>query len=207
MKKHFQSFTKFLLNVIISTILVSVPCIFLFEWIGSKEIVDWREILFIAIGCSVALAATSIFLGRRKANSKIKDILNSITVIATISTIMYGGFCLMEWIFPLYKSNGFTDRWEEWLSMSVSLTVFFHIQDNYRKKKNNENVLVVATGCNTVAEAEKLCAMLESNDIKAMIVEKENPMYIKNDSQVAVQVQVMNKDLQRAKELLRKAEK
>ena len=88
--------------------------------------------------------------------------------------------------------------------MSVSLTVFFHIQDNYRKKKNNENVLVVATGCNTVAEAEKLCAMLESNDIKAMVVEKENPMYIKNDSQVAVQVQVMNKDLQRAKELLRK---
>ena len=58
-----------------------------------------------------------------------------------------------------------------------------------------------------MAEAEKLCAMLESNDIKAMVVEKENPMYIKNDSQVAVQVQVMNKDLQRAKELLRKTEK
>ena len=49
--------------------------------------------------------------------------------------------------------------------------------------------------------AEGICNKLESNGIKAMIVDKDSPVYIKgNDS--PVQIQVCRKDLEEANAII-----
>ena len=102
------------------------------------------------------------------------------------------------------KDNGFTGNWVQWLCMSFSLTIFFYFQEKRKEQsKKNENNLVVVAECSDNSEAETIRKTLESNDIKAMSVEKENPMYIKNANKATVQVQVLNKDLQKAKELIK----
>ena len=61
--------------------------------------------------------------------------------------------------------------------------------------------LKVAAECIDKAGAEAICKMLEANDIKAMIVDKDSPVYIKgNDS--PVQIQVCRKDLEEANAII-----
>ena len=47
--------------------------------------------------------------------------------------------------------------------------------------------------------AEGICNKLESNGIKAMIVEKDSPVYIKGNGSP---VQVCRKDLEKSKEII-----
>ena len=48
--------------------------------------------------------------------------------------------------------------------------------------------------------AEDICNRLESNGVKAMIVEKGSPVYIKGNGS-PVQIQVCRKDLQKAQDI------
>ena len=68
--------------------------------------------------------------------------------------------------------------------------------------KNEKNLVVVAE-CNDMTEAGKICAMLEEKGIKALVADKKSPMYITNESNAKVQVQVMGYDLEKAKELIK----
>ncbi|MEE0236486.1 MAG: DUF2007 domain-containing protein [Bacteroidales bacterium] len=63
--------------------------------------------------------------------------------------------------------------------------------------------LKVAAECIDKAGAEAICKMLEANGIKAMVVEKNSPVYTENASLIApVQVQVDHKDLKKAEKLI-----
>ena len=77
---------------------------------------------------------------------------------------------------------------------------------NNRDKRNrllNDKLMVVAAECQKLVEAEKMCAMLEENGIKAMIADNNSPMYIKNEGKNLIQVQVMQIDLEKAKDLIK----
>ncbi len=187
---------------LILTLIVCIPCFYLFELIGNKR--DWLDILLTGAASSVVFIAATILLKRLKGCSIIKEIVKGAATIVTSTTLIYAGFTLLEYIFPMSKDNGFTGDWVQWLCMSFSLTIFFYFQEKRKEQsKKNENNLVVVAECYDNSEAETIRKTLESNDIKAMSVEKENPMYIKNANKATVQVQVLNKDLQKAKELIK----
>ena len=191
----------FIIDSIIALI-VSVPCIFFFDWISKKGIFDWLDILFIAGGVSVVFIILNMLFARCKKCIKIRIIANTLTTIAIISTIMFGGFTLLEWLFPT-TAKGFCGDWAHWITISISMTTFFHLQERRKKKiLKNENTLVVAAECDNAAEAAKMCATLDKNGIKAMMVEKGSSMFINNTAEAPMQIQVLGKELQRAKELI-----
>lgn len=197
MKKTLNSFIDLIL-----TLIVCIPFFYLFEWIGYRR--DWLDILLTGAASSVVFIAATILLKRLKGCSIIKEIVKGAATIVTSTTLIYAGFTLFEYIFPMSKDNGFTGNWVQWLCMSFSLTIFFYFQEKRKEqsKKNGNNLAVVAEYSN-MTEAEATCRTLEINDIKAMSVEKGNPMYIPNSNNVAVQVQVLSKDIQKAKELIK----
>ena len=91
-----------------------------------------------------------------------------------------------------------------WLSFALAVALFDElIKKNQEKKtQEDENALVVAAECEDMQTAEGICNKLESNGIKAMIVEKDSPVYIKvNDS--PVQIQVCRKDLAEANKTIK----
>ena len=72
-----------------------------------------------------------------------------------------------------------------------------------RLKKANRYSLVVAAECTDTESADTICRMLEANGIKAMVVEKNSTIYIKDSSLMApVQVQVCGVDLEKAVKLI-----
>lgn len=197
MKKTLNSFIDLIL-----TLIVCIPFFYLFEWIGYRR--DWLDILLTGAASSVVFIAATILLKRLKGCSIIKEIVKGAATIVTSTTVIYGGLTLLEYIFPINKDKGFTGDWVQWLCISFSLTIFFYFQDKRKEqsKKNGNNLAVVAEYSN-MTEAEATCRTLEINNIKAMSVEKGNPMYIPNSNNVAVQVQVLSKDIQKAKELIK----
>ena len=187
---------------LILTLIVCIPCFYLFEWIGNKR--DWLDILLTGAGSSVIFIIATILIGRLKGCSTIKKIIKGAATIVTSTTVIYAGLTLLEYIFPINKDKGFTGDWVQWLCMSFSLTIFFYFQEKRKEQnKRNENNLVVVAECSDNSEAENIRKTLENNNIKAMSVEKGNPMYIPNSNNVAVQVQVLSKDIQKAKELIK----
>ena len=193
---------KYFLIDSITALIISVPCIFLFDWVGKKEIFNWLDIMLIACGVSIILIITNFILAQRNKCKKTKEIISTFATVATISTIMFGGFTLLEWLFPT-TGSGFTSDWAHWFTLSISLSIFFHRQEKRKVQSlKSENTLVVAAECGTTAEAEKICAMLDDNGIKAMTVKRENIMFINNGTEAAIQIQVLEKELKKAKELV-----
>ena len=144
-----------------------------------------------------------ILIGRRKKDTKIAGILNTMAILALASTVIYGVFMILEWLFPDNAESGFTGNWVQWFPVSISLSAYLYLQERRRAQKyKNPNDLVVAAECREKAEAETICAMLEEKGIKAMVVEKGNPMFIDNNC-TGVQVQVMGKEQQKAKQLIK----
>lgn len=90
--------------------------------------------------------------------------------------------------------------------LTAGIFVFFFVQ-RLIKQKNIEKAsrynLVVAADCTDKSSAETICNMLEANGIKAIVVEKNSPIYIRNASLIApVQVQVCKNDLEIAVKLI-----
>ena len=67
--------------------------------------------------------------------------------------------------------------------------------------KEDEDALVIAAECEDMQTAEEICNKFESNGVKAMIVEKDSPVYIKGNGS-HVQIQVCRKDLEKSKEII-----
>ena len=185
-------------------LLISVPCFFLCDMIGEKGVIDWLDIQLGLAGASLILLIAYIVIARRCKESKGAKIVGTMTIVAIATTFIFGAFMLLEWLFPDNAENGFTDNWVQWFPTSISIATFLHLQERRRAEKyRNENDLVVAAECRDKAEAEAVCVMLEEKGIKAITVEKENPMYIKSESGAPVQIQVMGKDLQSAKKIIK----
>ena len=193
---------NFLIDFAIS-FLISLPCHFVCDMVGEKGIVDWLDILLGIAGASLLLLFANILLARRNKEARITKVVNTMTLIAIVATVIYGVFMILEWLFPKNADTTFTGNWVQWFPVSISLASFLHLQDR-RRAQSYKNVkdLVVAAGCQEDAEAERMCAVLEEKGIKAMTVEKGSPMYIDSANDAPLQIQVMGKDLQSAKKVL-----
>ena len=185
-------------------LLISLPCYFICDMIGNKGIIDWLDIQLGLAGVSLLLLIAYIQVGRRNRKTKAAKIVGTMTIVSITATIVYGVFMLLEWWFPDKADSGFTGNWVQWLPVSISIAVFLHLQERRRMQScKNANDLVVAAEYQEKAEAETICAMLEEKGIKAMTVEKGSPMYINCESSAPLQVQVMGKDLQIAKKIIK----
>ncbi len=193
----------FLIDFIIS-LLIAAPFAFLCDWTGKKGSVDWLDMQLALSGFAVIVLIAKRLLARRDRAAKITAFVNSAAIVALASTVIYGVFMILEWLFPGDNAGSFTGNWVQWFPVSISLATFLHIQERRRTKKyRNANDLAVAAECEDVTEADEVCAVLEAQGIKAMAVEKGNPMYIDSCSDAPLQVQVMGKDLQSAKKVLK----
>ena len=192
----------FLIDFAVS-LLISLPCFFLCDYLNQEGAIDWLDIQIALSSFAIIALIAYILIGRRKKDTKIAGILNTMAILALASTVIYGVFMILEWLFPDNAENGFTGNWVQWFPVSISIATFLHLQERRRAEKyRNENDLVVAAECRDKAEAEALCAMLEEKGIKAMAVEKGNAMYIDSAKGLPVQVQVMGKDLQSAQRII-----
>ena len=184
--------------------IVIIPCIFLFGWICDKSNLDWFDVLFISGGISGLMICLYMCLGKWNKKAKITRIAKALTILATSSTILFCGHALLYWIFSTIAKSSFTTDWRSWIVQSVSLSVFFYIWDKFnRRALKNEKDLVVAVDCKEKNEAEAICTKLNDNGIGAVVIEKGSPMYINNDNDTSLQVQVMGKELQKAKQLIK----
>ena len=192
----------FLIDFAIS-LLISLPCFFLCDYLSQEGVIDWLDIQIALSSFAIIALIAYILIGRRKKDTKIAGILNTVAILALASTVIYGVFMILEWLFPDNAESGFTGNWVQWFPVSISIATFLHLQERRRAEKyRNENDLVVAAECRDKAEAEALCATLEGKGIKAMAVEKGNAMYIDSAKGLPVQVQVMGKDLQSAQRII-----
>lgn len=194
---------KYFLIDLAICLLISLPCFFLCDYLSQEGVIDWLDIQIALSSFAIIALIAYILIGRRKKDTKIAGILNTVAILALASTVIYGVFMILEWLFPDNAENDFTGNWVQWFPASISIATFLHLQERRRAEKyRNENDLVVAAECRDKAEAEALCAMLEEKGIKAMAVEKGNAMYIDSAKGLPVQVQVMGKDLQSAQRII-----
>ena len=185
-------------------LLISLPCFFLCDMIDNKQMVDWLDLQLGLGGVSIVLLVAYLLFARRNKESKGAIIVNTMTIIAIVATFVYGAFMLLEWLFPDNADSDFTGNWVQWFPVSISLSVFLYLQERRRAQNyKNDNDLVVVAECQDKVEGETICAMLEEKGIKAMIVEKESPMYINSGNGAPVQVQVMGKDLPYAQKVIK----
>ena len=186
------------------SLLISLPCFFLCDMIEKKEVVDWFDLQLGLGGVAFLLLVAYLLFARHNKESKGVKILKTMTIIAIVATIIYGVFMLLEWLFPDNADSSFTGNWEQWFPVSISMSVFLFMQNKRSTQSyKNDNDLVVAAECEDKSSAETICAMLDENGIKAMAVEKENPMYINSGNGAPVQVQVMGKDLPYAQNVIK----
>ena len=190
---------NFILSIVICTV-ISIPLLLLFKRVGQRNNIDWLDVFLIMTATSAILFVISKLLQRKNPNKSIKEI----TVFVTTATILFATFTLFEWIFDLVSDTRFVYDWGQKLTLSISLTIFENLNSWYRRNNLfSSKELVVATACQELSEAEKVCTMLEENGIKAMLADKNSAMYIKNEDANLIQVQVMQIDLEKAKDLIK----
>ena len=187
--------------------LVYVVASFLFDWLFDligEEKVSWRSTVVACTFTTAAIIIVDILNSRKKGVDRSDDIIKICRRILTTTTYMFCGMLLVEWLIQkLFSDKDFSLGLVHWLSFALAVALFDELikKNKERKTKEDENALVIAAECKDMQTAEGLCNKLESNGIKAMIVEKDSPIYIKgNDS--PVQIQVCRKDLEKSKEII-----
>ena len=188
-------------------LLVYFAASFLFDWLFDligEEKVSWRSMVVACTFTTAAIIIVDIINNRKKGVDRSDDIIKICRRILTTTTIMFCGSLVIEWLIQrLFSDKDFSLGLVHWLSFALAVALFDELVKKYkeRKTKEDENALVIAAECKDMQTAEGICNKLESNGIKAMIVEKDSPIYIKgNDS--PVQIQVCRKDLEKSKEII-----
>ena len=187
--------------------LVYVVASFLFDWLFDligEEKVSWRSTVVACTFTTAAIIIVDILNSRKKGVDRSDDIIKICRRILTTTTYMFCGMLLVEWLIQkLFSDKDFSLGLVHWLSFALAVAVFDELvkKDKEKKIKEDENTLVVAAECEDMQTAEGICNKLESNGIKAIIVEKDSPIYIKgNDS--PVQIQLCRKELEKSKEII-----
>ena len=186
--------------------LVYVVVSFLFDWLFAligEEKVSWRSMVAACTFTTAAIIIVDILNSRKKGVDRSDDIIRICRRILTTTTIMFCGSLVIEWLIQRFSDEDFSLGLVHWLSFALAVALFDELikKNKERKTKEDENALVIAAECKDMQTAEGICNKLESNGIKAMIVEKDSPIYIKgNDS--PVQIQVCRKDLEKSKEII-----
>ena len=186
--------------------LVYVVVSFLFDWLFDligEEKVSWRSMVAACTFTTAAIIIVDIINSRKKGVDRSDDIIRICRRILTTTTIMFCGSLVIEWLIQRFSNEDFSLGLVHWLSFALAVALFDELIKKNKERKTNEdeNALVIAAECKDMQTAEGICNKLESNGIKAMIVEKDSPIYIKgNDS--PVQIQVCRKDLEKSKEII-----
>lgn len=186
--------------------LVYVVASFLFDWLFDligEEKVSWRSTVVACTFTTAAIIIVDILNSRKKGVDRSDDIIRICRRILTTTTIMFCGSLVIEWLIQRFSNEDFSLGLVHWLSFALAVALFDELIKKNKERKTNEdeNALVIAAECKDIQTAEGICNKLESNGIKAMIVEKDSPIYIKgNDS--PVQIQVCRKDLEKSKEII-----
>ena len=205
--------TKTILKKILAYALMSIVLMlvyfvvsFLFDWLFDligEEKVSWRSMAAACTFTTAAIIIVDILNSRKKGVDRSDDIIKICRRILTTTTYMFCGMLLVEWLIQKFSDKDFSLGLVHWLSFALAVALFDELVKKYKEKKmqEDETALVVAAECEDMQTAEGICNKLESNGIKAMIVDKDSPVYIKgNDS--PVQIQVCRKDLEKSKEIL-----
>ena len=174
----------------------------LFDLIGEEK-VSWRSMVAACTFTTAAIIIVDILNSRKMGVDRSDDIIKICRRILTTTTYMFCGMLLVEWLIQKFSDKDFSLGLVHWLSFALAVALFDELikKNKERKTKEDENALVIAAECKDMQTAEGICNKLESNGIKAMIVEKDSPIYIKgNDS--PVQIQVCRKDLEKSKEII-----
>ena len=186
--------------------LVYVVVSFLFDWLFDligEEKVSWRSMVVACTFTTAAIIIVDILNSRNKGVDRSDDIIRICRRILTTTTIMFCGSLVIEWLIQRFSDEDFSLGLVHWLSFALAVALFDELikKNKERKTKEDENALVIAAECKDMQTAEGIYNKLESNGIKAMIVDKDSPVYIKgNDS--PVQIQVCRKDLEKSKEII-----
>ena len=174
----------------------------LFDLIGEEK-VSWRSMVAACTFTTAAIIIVDILNSRKKGVDRSDDIIRISRRILTTTTIMFCGSLVIEWLIQKFSDKDFSLGLVHWLSFALAVALFDELikKNKERKTKEDENALVIAAECKDMQTAEGICNKLESNGIKAMIVDKGSPVYIKgNDS--PVQIQVCRKDLEEANAII-----
>lgn len=186
--------------------LVYVVASFLFDWLFDligEEKVSWRSMIVACTFTTAAIIIVDILNSRKKGVDRSDDIIRICRRILTTTTIMFCGSLVIEWLIQRFSDEDFSLGLVHWLSFALAVALFDEIikKKKERKTKEDENALVIAAECKDMQTAEGIYNKLESNGIKAMIVEKDSPIYIKGND-FPVQIQVCRKDLEKSKEII-----
>ena len=186
--------------------LVYVVASFLFDWLFDligEEKVSWRSTVVACTFTTAAIIIVDILNSRKKGVDRSDDIIKICRRILTTTTYMFCGMLLVEWLIQKFSDKDFSLGLVHWLSFALAVALCDELIKKNKEKKmqKDENTLVVAAECENLQTAEDICIKLESNGIKAMIVEKDSPVYIKGNGS-PVQIQVCRKDLEKSKEII-----
>ena len=199
---------KILAYVLASVVLMLIYIVvsFFFDWLFSligEEKVSWISMVVACIFTTAAIIAVDIINSRKKGIDRSDDIIRICRRILTTTTGMFCGAVAMEWLLQRFSDKDFSLGLAHWLSFALAVALFNELINKRQEKKmqEDENALVVAAGCEDLQTAEDICNRLESNGIKTMIVDKDNPVYIKGNCS-SVQIQVCRKDLEKSKEII-----
>ena len=175
----------------------------IFGWFGGEDGISWISIAAGCIAATAGIIIADIINSRKRKGDRSDKIIKICRQILWTTTIMFCGLMLIEWLIQRFSDKDFALGTVHWLSFSFACAIFDQFYQKFEEKKiqEDENALVVAAECEDMQTAEGLCSKLESNCIKAMIVEKDSPVYIKGNGS-PVQIQVCRKDLEKSKEII-----
>ena len=198
--------TKTILKKILAYVLASVVLMLIyfvtafvldliFNLFGGEDSVSIITTSVTCIFLTVIFVVCDIINSRKKGVDRSDDIIRICRRILTTTTVMFVGSLAMEGLIQRFSDDDFSLGLLHWLSFALAVALFDELIKKNKEKKmqKDENALVVAAECEDMQTAEDLCNKLESNGIKAMIVEKDSPVYIKGNGS-PVQIQVCRKN-------------
>lgn len=176
----------------------------IFGWFGGEDGISRISVTAGCIAATAGIIIADIINSRKRKEDRSDKIIKTWRQILWTTTIMFCGLMLTEWLIQRFSDKDFALGTVHWLSFSFACAIFDQFYKKYKEKKmqEDENALVVASECEDMQTAEDICSKLESNGVKAMIVEKDSPVHIKGNGS-PVQIQVCRKDLPKAKETIK----
>ena len=202
--KKTLAYAMFAVVMVLIYLVISFSVDVIFRWCGDEEGISITSTMITCLVFTTAIVLAEIVRNRQMGIDRSDELIKKCRKFLTATVIMFLGFMLMDKLFEHFTEKDYLLGPKYWLSFSIASGIIDLLYERYKEKKhkNDENDFVVAAECPDVRSAESICNKLEANGIKAMVVEKESPIYIKGSIEYAeAQVQVCRKDLQKAKEL------
>lgn len=187
--------------VLILTYTVTMVVIdMIFGWFGGEDGISWISTAAGCIAATAGIIIADIINSRKRKEDRSDKIIRTCRQILLTTTTMFCGLMLIEWLILRFSDKDLALGTVHWLSFSFAYAIFdqFYRKFKENKMKEDEDALVIAAECEDMQTAEEICNKFESDGVKAMIVEKDSPVYIKGNGS-HVQIQVCRKDLEKSK--------